>query len=90
MAKTLPLLAALPEPTDKDITRLTPHLSNWLKCHRYLMNLPNSAHDEVGRMLCMELAQRRRLSMVDRLAARYNRMRAVALHNEVTACLNAK
>lgn len=88
--KTVPASLGHVELRPLDQTRLEPHLTNWLKCHRYLMNLPMQDHHEVAKMLVLELGGKCRLPIVDRLVSRYNRMRAIALHNEITECLNAK
>lgn len=73
----------------RDEAELTPVLTNWLKTHRYLMNLPIDAHEQVGKLLLLELASPTpRLSMVDRLSSRYNRMRALAFHNQISAYMD--
>jgi hypothetical protein len=67
--------------TDKD--RLSPHLKNWVQCHQYLMTLAAEDHDEIGKMIVLELATRRRTFLLYRLTARFNHARSLAFHREI-------
>lgn len=87
--KDVPLYLQNIAVTADDNARLSAYLSNWLRTHRYLMNLAPDAHEEVGKLLVLELLGKKRLAMVDRLSSKYNRMRALAFHNQISEYMDS-
>lgn len=71
------------EVTRQIAKRLEPHMTNWIACHRYLMAIGPDDHEEVGRMLTLELTTRKRVFILYRLTARFNHARSLAFHAEI-------
>lgn len=84
MTKKLPASLERLRVSSAEERRLGKHLGNWVACHRFLMNLPMTEYETVGRLLVLELGGKRRVAILDRLASRFNHMRAIAFHNEIT------
>jgi hypothetical protein len=73
--------------SDKDVERLSPHLSGWMSLHEIMLLGINES--DLQRLVVLELLGKKRKDILQRLTARIASTRLAEMKRRIALCLRA-